>query len=300
VATVGDGPTGDAPGDTITWRSLWAETTRTVGDRIRARWLCETAAGCDPDEFLDELDHPVTERMVAHLDAMLARLRVGEPLQYVLGSWGFRHLTVMLDRRVLIPRPETEMLVDVALAALVGRPRPWRVVDLGTGSGAIGLSIAFEADHDGLDVWLADVSVDALDVARANLAGIGRAARNVRVASGSWYEALPTELAGTFDLIVSNPPYIAEHDPDLEPIVRDWEPPTALFAGDGGSAALSAIATDAPRWLAPGGVLAVEIGSRLDTSTVDAFTRAGLVDVAVHADAAGLPRIVVGRRSTSP
>ena len=175
---------------------MWVETTRLVGDRSRARWLCEVASGSvDGDEFLARLDEAATIRMVAHLDAMIARLRTGEPLQYVLGEWSFRRITLAVDRRVLIPRPETELVAEVALAkaAEVG---PTRVVaDLGTGSGAIGLSLAHELPLDGTTVWITDAERDALDVARANIAGLGRAGVNVRVAHGSWFDALPAGLA---------------------------------------------------------------------------------------------------------
>ena len=111
-------------GDTIDWRTLWAETERRVGDRVIARWICETASGADGQEFLECLDDPATQRMVAHLDSMVARHLDGEPLQYVLGHWAFRHLEVMVDPRVLIPRPETELLVDHAIAALARHDRP--------------------------------------------------------------------------------------------------------------------------------------------------------------------------------
>ena len=124
---------------------------------------------------------------------MVARRRAGEPLQYVLGSWGFRRLDLLVDRRVLIPRPETEQVVEVALELLAGRERPLVVADLGTGSGAIALSLARELPSTGVEVWATDISTDALDVARANLAGLGRAAVNVRLAEGDWFGALPAD-----------------------------------------------------------------------------------------------------------
>src|SRR5690606_3816137 len=124
------------------------------------------------DEFDRALDDGVTERMVAHLDALLARYATGEPLQYVLGRWGFRRLDLAIDPRVLIPRPETELVAGVAID-LAGRvPSPRAVADLGTGSGAIGLSVADELPLDGTTVWITDADGDALDVARANLAGL--------------------------------------------------------------------------------------------------------------------------------
>ena len=101
----------------LTARDLLTSTADVLGDRAAARWLCEVAVGLDGDELTAELDAPVTERMVAHLDAMVARYRAGEPLQYVLGRWAFRHLDLAVDRRVLIPRPETELVAEVAITA---------------------------------------------------------------------------------------------------------------------------------------------------------------------------------------
>src|SRR5689334_12274015 len=140
---------------------------------------------------------------------MVDRRAAGEPLQYVLGSWGFRSLDVHVDRRVLIPRPETEVVVERALEVIdaVGART---VVDLGTGSGVIALSIAME--RAAVTVWATDASPDALDVTRANLAGVGRPGTRVRVAQGEWFDALPRELAGGVDVVVSNPPYVAESD----------------------------------------------------------------------------------------
>lgn len=294
-----DGESGGVTGTTrpvegtVTWRQLWAETAETLGDRAAARWVCEAAGSFDGDELLRCLDEPATERMVAHLDAMVARHRAGEPLQYALGRWAFRHLDVMVDERVLIPRPETEIVVEVALA-LVGR-RPVLAVDLGTGSGVIGLSLAAELPLVGTTVWLTDVSNDALDVARANLTGVGRSAANVRIAEGSWFDALPTELQGRLDLVVSNPPYIAVGDPDVEASVRDWEPHVALFAGDDGLAAYREIVGAAPSWLAPGGWLVLEIGCTQAEAVTALAHDAGFTDVTVHPDLADLPRAVSAR-----
>lgn len=279
----------------MNWRELWAETAAEVG-MPHARWLCETACGLDGDEFLAELDSPATQRMVAHLDAMLVRLRAGEPLQYVLGHWAFRRLDLMVDRRVLIPRPETEEVVEVALRLARDLPRPLVCADLGTGSGAIGLSLAAELPLDGVTVWLTDVSADALDVARANTAGIGRAAANVRVAEGWWFDALPGELRGAMGLVVANPPYVASGDAEVEAVVRDWEPHGALFAGEDGLDAIREIAHAAPQWLAPGGWLVLEIGHLQGSSVHRILSGEGMTDVEVLADAAGRDRIAYAQR----
>ncbi len=282
-------------GNAVTWRELWVETTKLVGDRARARWLCEVASGSvDGDEFLARLDEAATVRMVAHLDAMTARLGTGEPLQYVLGEWSFRRITLAVDRRVLIPRPETELVADVALAkaAEVG---PTRVVaDLGTGSGAIGLSLAHELPLEGTTVWITDISLDALDVARANIAGLGRAGVNVRVAHGSWFDALPDDLR--FDVIVSNPPYVAAGSPDLEAIVGDWEPATALFAGADGLDDIRRIIVGAPERIRSGGWLVLEIGADQGDAVADLLLATGFQEVAVHPDLAGLDRIAVAQQ----
>jgi release factor glutamine methyltransferase len=284
----------DAAG-TVTWRRLWDETAAVVGDRAVARWLCEVAsAAVDGAEFLDRLDEPATVRMVAHLDTMLGRLRAGEPLQYVLGEWSFRRITLAVDARVLIPRPETELVAEWALAkaAAVG---PTRVVaDLGTGSGAIGLALAHELPRTGTTVWLTDISRDALDVARANLAGIGPAAANVRVAEGSWFEALPDGVR--CDVIVSNPPYVAVGSPDLEPVVGEWEPHGALFGGPDGLDHIRKIVAGAVAHLTAGGWLVVEIGSDQGAAVVALLREHGYEEVEVRQDLAGLDRAAVGRR----
>ncbi len=241
----------------MTWRELLAQTTAAVDDRPAARWLCEVASGADRIEEVG--DEPATVGMVAHLDAMIARYRDGEPLAYVLGRWGFRHLDLAVDRRVLIPRPETEVVAGVALELARRLPSPVTIADLGTGSGAIGLAMADELPVDGVTVWLTDSSTDAIDVARANLAGIGRRAANVRIAEGDWFDALPR---GTrLDLAVSNPPYVADGSPDVDASVRTWEPHGALFAGPDGLDAVRRLVADAPRWVRPGGWLVLEIGA---------------------------------------
>jgi release factor glutamine methyltransferase len=285
----------DRSDGTVTWRQLWAETADAVGDRNQARWLCEVAsASVDGDEFLARLDEAATERMVSHLDSMVARYRTGEPLQYVLGEWSFRRITLSIDRRVLIPRPETELVAEIAigLAAQCGPSRT--VVDLGTGSGAIGLSMAYELPRQGTEVWITDASADAIDVARANLAGIGPAAANVRVAHGSWFDALPNDVR--FDVIVSNPPYVAVGSPDLEAVVGEWEPASALFSGADGLDDIRILVAAAPERLRPGGALVLEIGADQGAAVDDMLRRAGLVGVEIRSDLSHRDRIALARR----
>ena len=267
------------------------ETTARVGERPAARWLCEVASGAD--RLDDVLDEPVTARMVAHLDAMLDRHAAGEPLAYVLGRWGFRHLDLAVDRRVLIPRPETEVVAGVAIELAGTLGRPVTVADLGTGSGAIGLALADELPVEGVTVWLTDVSPDALDVARANLAGIGRRAANVRIAEGSWFDALPDGTV--LDLAVANPPYVADGSPDVDAAVREWEPHGALFAGADGLDAIRLLVGAAPRWVRPGGWLVLEIGADQGDAVARLLTDAGYSDVEIRPDLAGRDRVAVSR-----
>jgi release factor glutamine methyltransferase len=276
---------------TVTWRELLADTVRRVGERPAARWLCEVASGADRVE--DVLDEPATDRMVAHLDAMLARLGTGEPLAYVLGRWSFRHLDLFVDHRVLIPRPETEVVAGVAIELARAAGTPVSVADLGTGSGAIGLSLADELPTDGVTVWLTDRDVDALAVARANLAGIGRRAANVRIAEGSWFDALPP---GTrLDVAVANPPYIATGSSDVDASVRDWEPQQALFAGPDGLADIAHLVADAARWVRAGGWLVLEIGADQGAAVAALLSAAGYAEIEIRPDLVGRDRVAVAR-----
>ena len=283
----------------VTWRRLWSETTAALGERPSARWLCETASGLDGDEFMAALDEVATERMVAHLDRMVARHRAGEPLAYVMGRWSFRKIDLLVDRRVLIPRPETEWVVEHAMAHARSCASTRLVADLGTGSGAIGLSMAAELPLNGTEVWLTDASSDALDVARANAAGIGRAAANVRFAHGSWFDALDEGLKGRFDVIISNPPYIAPNDPEVDPAVLEWEPASALFAPEEGLADIATIVAGASAWMRPDGMLVIEIGYRQGEAVKALMNAGGWRDVRVLDDFAGRPRVVTGRTPSS-
>jgi len=288
---------------TITWREVLAESTDRLGSvtgspAIEARWIVERASGFEGAEHVTMLDEPVTQRAMYFHDLMVERRLQGEPLQYVLGRWGFRTLDLMVDRRVLIPRPETEVVTGLALAELdrirsASAEGTLCAVDLGTGSGAIGLSIAVERER--IDVWLTDRSAEALEVARANLTGIGRAATRVRVVEGSWFEALPVDLLGAVDLVVSNPPYVADPD-ELDVAVRDWEPAAALFAGPDGLDDLRVLVSGASEWLRPEGALVLEIDPRQAEAVTDLARSCGFGEIAVHRDLSGRDRAVVARR----
>jgi release factor glutamine methyltransferase len=279
--------------DKPTWRRLLEEAIARLGDRADARRIVEEASGREGAELTAFLDEDANAVTVAHFETMVERRAKGEPLQYVLGRWGFRTLDVHVDSRVLIPRPETEIVVDHALGvidALGAR----LAVDLGTGSGVIALALAVERPR--LSVWGTDASDAALDVARANLAGIGHAATRVRLEAGDWFGALPNELAGTIDVIVSNPPYVATDDP-LPAEVSDWEPRDAIIAGPTGLEAIERILSDAPAWLQPAGAVVLEIGET-QASRALAVAASLFAEAEVRVDLVGRPRVLVARLSS--
>ena len=285
------------PGATATWRTLWRDAERTLGSTLEARRIVERASGYDGAELLLHLDDAAPARALPFAQAMVDRRAKGEPLQYVVGRWGFRTLDLFVDRRVLIPRPETEVVVEAAvseLRAVAGTlDRLPVAVDLGTGSGAIALSIACEVP--GAEVWATDASAAALAVARANLAGLGsRYASHVRLVEGPWFDALPLALRGRVDLIVSNPPYIASGEV-LPAEVAAWEPNEALVAGPTGLEAIGDIVRGAPVWLARPGRLVVEIAPHQAGAAADLMGAAGFEDVEVRPDLHGRLRVLVGR-----
>ena len=289
------------PDGTISWQELADETAARLaaaghdGAGRQGRLIAQRASGADDDEGPSVASELATVRGVAALDDMTSRRLAGEPLQYVLAGWGFRHLDLYVDRRVLIPRPETEVVAGRAIQELE-RIRPDRstllAADLGTGSGAIGLSLASECAA--VEVWLTDASADALAVARANLAGLGRDGARVRLAEGSWFDALPANWQGRFDVIVSNPPYVAAHE-ELPAEVADWEPSTALVAGPTGYEHLDLLVAGAPEWLTPAGSLVLELAPHQAARVADRAS-ALFESVDVVADLAGRDRVVVARR----
>lgn len=220
-----------------------------------------------------------------------ARARAsGMPLQYATGKAAFRHLILAVDKRVLIPRPETEVLVDIVLSHV---PRG-TIADLGTGSGAIAISLATEGAYD--SVVATDVSADALDVARENASRAEAQLRApLRFRQGSLLEPL---AGGQFDAIVSNPPYIAADEMEsLPPEVRDWEPYLALESGRDGLDAVRVIVGGAHSFLRRGGFLALEVDTRRAELTAGIFKAEGnYTNIEITADLTGRPRFVTGLR----
>lgn len=212
------------------------------------------------------------------------RLR-GEPLPYVLGEWPFRDHVFKVTQDVLIPRPDTEVLVEAALAACP-EGRAVRVLDLGTGSGCIALSIALA--RPAALVTGIDASDEALAVARENAERLG--VSNAHLLPSDWYRALSGQ---TFDVIVANPPYVAEGDPHLDAL--KYEPARALVGGRDGLEALRAVISAAPVHLEKAGILVVEHGYDQRDAVCQMFQAAGFQSVETANDLSGVPRIVVGR-----
>ena len=285
--------------DSITWGELLRVSAAELGNEQEARWLCEHASGLERGEFDGARDEVVSERCGVALRAMIVQRLAGEPLQYVMKSWAFRHLDVLVDRRVLIPRPETEIVVQVAIDLaneMLRKSKPkLRVADLGTGSGVIGLSLASELPRGSTEVWLTDLSADALEVARANLAGSGLINSDVRIVQGSWFAALPSELKNSFDLIVSNPPYIGVYDPSIEASVRNYEPHLALFAGSDGLDAYREIIAQAGDWLVTDGWLVLEIGHQQGDSVRELLAQNNFKQIEIRQDLAGRDRIAIAK-----
>ena len=284
----------------VVWGDVAKKTAQRLGEagledaKGQARRLVEQASGYEGGEYFAGLTKTPAQRQMAYLDSMLTRRLAGEPLQYVLGRWGFRGLDLMVSPAVLIPRPETEVLAGLAVEEMNLCESPGGLaVDLGTGSGAVGLAVAAECET--ARVVLTDFSAEALAIAQANLAGLGRAAVRVSAFQGSWYEALPESLAGTVDVVVSNPPYVRD-DETLPPDVADWEPAMALRGGSDGLDGARQILADAPRWLRPGGSVLLELSPDQMDAAAAVSRASGLVVDTVHPDLTGRHRVLHCRR----
>jgi release factor glutamine methyltransferase len=254
--------------------------------------MLEDLLGLSRTAFLLEPERPVAPEDAKQYQQMVARRVAGEPLQHILGYAEFCRLRIEVSPEVLIPRPETEEVVAHALERIATAEAP-RILDVGTGSGCIALALK----HERPDAAAAacDVSSEALAVARANGERLGLEV--------TWVEAdvlaapLPTQGLGGLDLLISNPPYIPNHEADTLPaVVREHDPAVALFAGDDPLRFYRALVQQALDCLAPKGWLVVEVHAEYGTEVADAFRRAELDAVAVHADWAGRPRIVSGRQ----
>jgi len=254
--------------------------------RLEAELLLAKACDdCARALLYAELDRELNAEQEAAFDANVVRREKREPLAYILGEWGFRRLTLKTDRRALIPRPETEVVVERALEHIRGLEEP-KVLDVGTGTGAIALAIADEVPT--ARVTAVDVSPDALALARENLDVTGVNGR-VRLVEHDLTSGLGKH---DFDLVVSNPPYVEPEElPTLQPEVRDWEPHVALVA-PGTTEQLARAATEALR---PGGWLVLETACGAGERVERLLSEIGFDDVTITPDLAGRDRVAEGR-----
>jgi release factor glutamine methyltransferase len=260
--------------------------------RLEAELLLAGILGIRRLDLYLQHDRPLTaDELGRYRDAVRRRLK-HEPLQYVLGTAAFRQLELAVDSRVLIPRPETEVLVGLVLDWARSHPGPHRALDLGTGSGAIALSLAAEGGFD--DVVATDISGDALELAAANAARCGLATK-VAFRQGSLFDAVAGEQ---FTVVVSNPPYVAETDREtLAPEVRDHEPGLALFGGRSGLDIVDALVPRAPAQLAQGGLLALELGLDQGDAVLAMFAATNaFTGGRIENDLTGRPRFALAER----
>lgn len=277
--------------------SLWTDARRRLeaagvdSPVIDARLLLEAGAGVGRVDIVTDPRRPVSAAQAAAVEVLLRRREAREPIGHILGHKGFWTLDFTVNADVLSPRPETELLVEVAMETL---PKGWpaRVLDLGVGSGAILLSVLSERpESTGIGV---DASEAALAVARGNAERLKLADR-AELRQGDWADG----IEGQFDLILSNPPYIPSADIDgLAPEVAKWEPRLALDGGPDGLAPYRRIIADLPRLLSPRGAFAFEVG-RGQAEAVQALAEAqGLTTSTPRLDLAGIPRVVAGKRAS--
>ncbi len=281
--------------DALEWTCEYLGRKDDEHPRRSAEWLLSSATGLSRVELYAYHDRPLSGDERACYRTLVARRAEGMPLQYVTGEMPFRHLVVHVEPGVFIPRPETEVLVDVVLEHLADVPEPV-VLDLCAGSGCVAVSIASE--HPGARVWAVDLSEQAVATTLRN-AGNANVTERVQSFHGDLFDPLPQELIGTVDFIVSNPPYIPSADlPDLPAEVLGFEPHLALDGGADGLDTFRRIAGEAARWLAPGGSIALELDSGCVTPAAEEL-RVVFEGVTVRRDLAGRERIVYARKGRS-
>ena len=275
----------------ILWSAEYLKNKGVETGRLDAEWLLAAALGVDRLQLYLKYDRPLRFEEREAFKPLLRRRAGREPLQYIIGRTGFRELELKTDPRVLIPRPETEVLVQEVLDwASAGAESVW---DMGTGAGAVALSLAVEGTWT--RVVATDVSPEALSVAADNAERYDLGG-HVEFREGSLFE--PLEEGERFDVIVSNPPYIAEGEKgELQPEVRDWEPPEALFAGEDGLDVIRQLVAGAPKHLLSGGLLALECGlGQAEGIAADVQATGAFGAVRIRADLTGRPRFVTAER----
>ncbi len=276
------------PLELLRWTTEYLARKSFHNARLNAELLLAGVLKCKRLDLYLQFDRPLGATELAEFKARLRRRARREPLQYIEGTAAFRNLSLVVDPRVLIPRPETEVLVGEVLRWAEARTGV-AVLDIGTGSGAVAISLATEGADRISRVVATDVSPDAIQLARANAASAGC---TVDFREGSVYTPVRGEC---FDVVVSNPPYVAESERgELDAEVRDWEPEAALFAGPDGLSVLRDLVQNAPVHLNPGGLLALETGSGQTEIVAELIRGAGgFAEPRTARDLAGRARIVL-------
>lgn len=286
--------------EALTWTVSRFTGAAVDSPRLDAELLLAAALDCERVDLYTTPERPLETQERARYRALIERRLAGEPVAYILGRKSFRYLTLKVTPAVLVPRPETELLVEVVLefargeAADLEKPRSGpAVADIGTGSGAVAISLAKEIE--GSRVWATDVSSEALAVAKENAEDAGLLDL-IEFLEGDLLAPLPPEVVGELDAIASNPPYIPTGEiGSLPPEISRYEPRAALDGGADGTDVLRKIAAAAPRCLRAGGLLALEIGES-QADVVCNTMSAEFDNVSVRKDLAGLDRIVLGTK----
>ena len=286
-------PTQTAPkswtiGSMVKWATDDFRARGIESPRLDAELIVAHTLKIDRMRVILDAERPLEGSELTQLRDLVKRRRAYEPIAYLRGEREFYGLKFRVDKRVLVPRPDTETLVDAALARSSHLSMSMRQLDLCTGSGCV--AIAMARQRPTAQVFASDISTDALAVARDNALRLG--AYNMAFFESDLFAAFAGKR---FDVITANPPYIASAEiATLMPDVRDHEPKLALDGGDDGLVLVRRIVAEAPAHLAPGGLLAVEIGAGEASATVALFEASGFVDVRVHRDIARIERVVSG------
>jgi release factor glutamine methyltransferase len=283
-------------GSVLEWAAADFRSRGVDRPRLEAEVLLSHALGQSRVQLIVDSKRPLEPAELARFRDFVRRRRKLEPVAYLLGEREFYGRPFKVDARVLIPRPDTETLVDVALQAMADRSLSFRALDLCTGSGCVAITLAKEAPT--ATIFATDASADALAVARANLERLG--AYRVALGQGDLFD-VPSLRGRRFDLIVSNPPYIPTAEiPTLMADVRDHEPRLALDGGADGLDLVRRLVGAAPTYLVPGGVLALEIGAGQAPAVRAILEEVGFADVRAVQDAGRIERVVTGRWNKAP